>query len=227
MIRPILSFERMTARRSRPHVYKLECLTPESGHHVKVDTINQYAVDHEWPPVMIAVTLPGGWMIWCAVSRQRGLVGSIVSHGEWGQKRRRRAQRSRGRRSTGRTTTGASLFRRRERERNVGVREDALHVRSVRKAVGLDDLHDLATPSSHWRTSFLKREHIAQQHPAMSTLREVLGRNCAVIEQSHNEWPGETEKVGRLGRAEGHLRRHHGHGVPLSKLARRRLEDLQ
>ena len=39
------------------------------------------------------------------------------------------------------------------------------------------------------RTSFLKDEHVTQQHLTMATLREVLRGNRAVIEQPHNERP--------------------------------------
>ena len=49
--------------------------------------------------------------------------------------------------------------------------------RSARKAVRLDDLHDLATPSLHARPPLLKHEHVAQQNPAMPTLREVMRGN--------------------------------------------------
>jgi hypothetical protein len=56
-VRSILRCKKMPTRRSGPHVFKFEGLTPKLSHHINVDTINQYAVDHEWHPVMFAVTL--------------------------------------------------------------------------------------------------------------------------------------------------------------------------
>ena len=49
-----------------------------------------------------------------------------------------------------------------------------------------------ATPGPYARRPFLKYEHVAQQHLAMTTQREVLRRNRSIVEQSHNEGPREA-----------------------------------
>jgi hypothetical protein len=105
--------------------------------------------------------------------------------------------------------------------------EDVSHrAASVGHAGVLHDRNDALPAGAAPLTPGLEGQGVGQQHAPMAAAGQPLGRDFTLVEEPHDERPGQPEQLGRLGRGQRDLRREDRDGVAVGQLAGRGAQDL-